>query len=159
MQHHAERCPLGPSSSSGKREPREDNQPLQHCGLLCESPYSDLTSQGLPWNLWGPTTGNLTVTQKAGWSCGHQYTDLGTKFIPFVLNYSAQPAILLTDWTKQGVLSDQGTRGCADLPNSDPQMSFAGPMGLVCPQPAKELTYSLTHYKACLLAPFDRKGQ
>lgn len=76
---------------------------------------------------WGSTTGNQTVTQKAGRTCGHQYTDLAIKFIPFVLNYSSQPAILLTDRTKVGVLCDQGTQTCANLPNSDAQMSFSGP--------------------------------
>ena len=36
----------------------------QHCRSLCSSPYTDLTPRGLQGNLWGSTTGNLTVTEK-----------------------------------------------------------------------------------------------
>lgn len=52
--------------SSGKREPRGDNQHPPQMGLFCRRLYSDLISQGLQGNTWQWTTGNVAMMEK-GW--------------------------------------------------------------------------------------------
>lgn len=46
----------------------------QHCGLLSESHYYDLTSRGLQKNLQDSTTGNLTMTENGEGACNNQHT-------------------------------------------------------------------------------------
>lgn len=61
----------------GKENLEGTTSPPQNGGSLCGSPFSDLTSWGWQGNLWGSTTGNLTMTEKQGGAFNNQHTDLG----------------------------------------------------------------------------------
>ena len=61
----------------GKKNLEGTTNPPQNCGSFCGSPFSGLKSWGWQGNLWGSTTGDLTMTEKQGGAFNNQHTDLG----------------------------------------------------------------------------------
>lgn len=60
---------------SGKRKPEGGNKPPPAMWWLYWSPFSDLAPQVLQGNLQDADTGNLSVTEKWGWTCDNQHKD------------------------------------------------------------------------------------
>lgn len=67
--------PWASDSCSGNREPR-GTTPHSTVGCFVGAPVW-LHPQGQQSNLWGSTTGNMTVTKKGGRACNNQHGDLG----------------------------------------------------------------------------------
>lgn len=100
----------------------------QHCGSLCGSSYSDLTPEGMQGNLWGSTSGNLTVRRRreglaiiSTWILADRVHTFRAQAIIPSINF-------VHHQNTSGVHSDQRTQQGIDLPVSDPQIrSFVGP--------------------------------
>lgn len=76
-QYHVERCPLSLQLLQWeKRIQKGQSAFLLALQVALWEPLLWSHPLGVAWNLWGSTTGNLTVMEKGG-ACDNQYMDLG----------------------------------------------------------------------------------
>ena len=115
----------------------KDISPLQHCGLFCGRPYSDLSPQGLQGHLWSPASTNLRGMEKG--DCNKPVHRAHT------CSAQVDPNQRICSSTKPcwWHTLNQGIQQGADLPELDSHIrSFAGPRGWFSHALGKELNHT-----------------